>query len=99
MNIPFEQYVKTSAIQEIQGYESLVSIYKVTTSSGLIGYKTTWNYTTIVDIGKSNGPKLSLPITYFDTKDSDGDTVKITLSDSKYISIYNGILSTFKLTK
>ncbi|MFA6072093.1 MAG: hypothetical protein WC810_26305, partial [Janthinobacterium sp.] len=93
--ISFQEYVKIAAVQEIQNYDSLKSIEKVTTQSGLIGYKTTWNVSSITG-GKSS---VSLPITYFDTKNSKGDTVQISISDEKYLEIYGQMLSTFSFTE
>lgn len=94
VDIPFETYVKNAAVREIQSYESLATIKPIETSGGLVGYTTTWNVQEWdKPIGKT---KVSLPITYFDTKDSNGGTIQITESDSQYTNIYNQILSTFE---
>src|SRR5260221_1405311 len=92
-SVPFSDYVKIAAIKEIQGFESLVLINLVTTNSGIVGYKTTWNYKTL-----AGEAKISLPITYFDTKLPTGETVQINLGDKNDEQIYNKILSTFKFT-
>ncbi len=91
INIPFEEYVKRVAIEEIQNYQSLVSIEKVPTKDGLVGYKTTWNVRSL-----EGGIQESLPITYFDYKNSSGDTVQVSIENNDYMNIYNQILSTFK---
>ena len=94
INIPFDTYVKQAATREIQDYLSLVSISEVKTSSNIIGYKTTWN---VQEMGQpSSKTYISLPITYFDTKDSYGGTIQISLEDTNYIDLYNQIISTFK---
>lgn len=92
--ISFADYVKIAASHEIQGYESLRSIEKVTTNSGEVGYKTIWNGTS--PDGSAIQP---LPITYFDAKNDNKDTIQIILSDKKYLNEYNQILSTFKFNE
>lgn len=96
-NIPFEEYVKKAAIEDIQNYQSLATIDQVVTQTGLVGYKTTWNVIPIM--GNTTKTYVSLPLTYFDTKNESGDTVQISLTDGAYLSIYNQVLSTFKFTK
>ena len=101
-NTPFNTYVKKAAIVEIQGYEKSNSIKSITTATGLIGYETTWIYKDV------NGQeKISLPITYFDNKNTiqindiklKYKTVQITLNIKNCEEIYNQMLSTFKLLK
>lgn len=87
----FSEYVKIAATFEIENYTSLATIKKITTSTGLVGYETTWNIITL------DGKKeISLPITYFDTKDSKGNTVQVTLNDKNYLDDYNKMILTFK---
>ncbi len=94
VSMPFAEYVKVAAAREIQGFESLASIEKITTDSGLTGYKTTWNYR-----GPAGGPlKISWPITYFDAKDSKGDTVQFSLEDVKDEAVYDDMISTFEFS-
>lgn len=97
IGVPFEEYVKKGAIEDIQNFVSLATITKIVTLSGLVGYKTTWN---VQEMNQPTGKtSMSMPITYFDTKDSNGDTVWITESDSSYSNIYDQMLSTFKFIK
>lgn len=91
----FSEYVKTAASSSIQGYDSLVSNTPVKTDSGLTGYETTWKVTTL----GSQTETISLPITYFDAKNSSNDTVMVTLIDSKYLEIYNKMIVTFQLAE
>ena len=99
---PFNEYVKKAAIIEIQGYEQLNSIKTITTATRLIGYETTWAYKDV------NGQeKVSLPITYFDNKNTvqinnvqlKYKTVQITLNSQNCEEIYDQMLPTFKLLK
>jgi hypothetical protein len=101
-NTPFNEYVKKAAAVEIQGYERLNSIKSITTTSGLVGFETTWIYRTM------NGQeKVSLPITYFENKKTiqTGNsqlkykTVQVSLNDENCVGTYNQMLSTFELLK
>ncbi len=96
-SVPFDEYVKTAAIEEIQNYQKLNSIEAITTASGLVGYKTTWIYKTM-----DGQEKTSLPITYFDNKnikELDGGlkfkTFQIILNSQNCEEVYNQMLSTF----
>ena len=97
---PFDEYVRKAAIVEIQDTKELNSIETVTTTSGLVGYKTTWIYNFL-----GTGEKISLPITFFDNKKTvqtkNGrlkyKTVHITLENKDCEEIYSQMLSTFKL--
>ncbi|MCL5794834.1 MAG: hypothetical protein M1338_00530 [Patescibacteria group bacterium] len=91
----FAEYVKTAASASIQGYGDLVSNAPIKTTSGLTGYETTWKVTSMT----TQKTETSLPITYFDSKDSNNDTINVTLVDSKYLDTYNKMLPTFQLTK
>lgn len=98
-SIPFSEYVKDIAIKNIQGFEKLNSIEKVTTQTGSIGYKTTWIYTDLM--GQRH---TSPPMTYFEDK---GQTecnnqvgyVVFTLADSKYLDQYNTMLNTINVSQ
>lgn len=94
--LPFEEYVKKGAIEEIQNFQSLASIKQAVTDTGLIGYTTTWTVLTMN--GVPGQTHLSTPITYFDTKDANGDTIQVD-SDNAHLDIYNKMLSTFTFTK
>jgi hypothetical protein len=91
--VPFEDYVKEAAPQEIEGFMGLASIEKVTAKSGLAGYRTTWNVSAHQTAG------ISGPITYFDTGDKAGDTVQITGDcgdDKKCAEVYSKMIISFK---
>jgi hypothetical protein len=98
----FGEYVKKSAVIEIQNYEKLNSIEPIMTDSGLAGYKATWIYRTM-----AGEEKISLPIAYFENKKTvqmeNGQlkykTVQIALNSQDCEIIYNQMLSTFKLLK
>jgi hypothetical protein len=94
-NMPFDEYVKIAATVEIQNYEKLNSIAKVSTDSGVKGYKTTW-----ICNGWHFVKSKSLPITYFDKNNAVNQanykSVQLRLDNSKYLDIYNKMLSTFE---
>jgi len=93
-NTPFYDYVQKAAAVEIQNYERLDSIEPVTTSNGLLGYKTTWIYQTL-----DGEEKASLPITYFDNKKTVGQlkykTVQIALENEDCKGVYDQMISSF----
>lgn len=96
-DIPFDEYVKTAAVQEIQNFEKLNSIEQVSANSGIKGYKTTWVYTSMTD----NEKKISFPITYFDFHRTIDfykyKAIQVSLGSKDYEEIYGKILYTFKL--
>ncbi|MCL5795597.1 MAG: hypothetical protein M1338_04575 [Patescibacteria group bacterium] len=92
--LSFENYVKIAATQEIQNYESQVSSTQITTTSGLIGYETTWSVSSLTN----NTMTTSLPIAYFNAANKK-DTVQVTITDKAYLDTYNNMLTTFNLTK
>lgn len=95
INIPFAEYVKVAGTQEIQNYQSLNSIEEITTKSGIVGYKTTWN---VLPLGGGNST-VSGPITYFPDRNSNAKTIQVSLSDNAYMNEYNIIINTFEYTK
>lgn len=94
---PLAEYAKTAATEEIQNYNELASIETITTKSGEIGYKTTWNRQAPSMNGRVLNSKNepSDPIAYFALPDEPYYTVQIYLNDSAYLSEYNQILKTF----
>jgi len=97
-DVPFETYVKTAAVHEIQNYKSLASIEKITAKSGIIGYKTTWNVAPIMPIGVriEASDSVSSPRYYFDSKDSRKDTIQMECTD-EFIQTCDEIALTFEL--
>ena len=93
-NLSFDQYVREAAIEEIQNFERLNSIEKITTNSSLDGYKTTWGYTFL-----GGEEEISLPITYFegpgDVQEINYKTIQLTLNDTSCEEIYEQMLLTF----
>jgi hypothetical protein len=104
---PFPEYVRVAAPHEIQNYESLNSIEEIKTTSGEVGYETTWLVAPMVRLNddgtianKDNKPSASFPITYFDLpKSNPPATVQVTLSEEAYRSQYEQMLPTFTLVK
>lgn len=94
VNLPFEDYAKIAATKEIQGYKSLVSIKKITTTEGVVGYETTWMVQSIGPGGSSE----SSPITYFELPNNKNYVVKVSLGQPQDLGVYEKMLTTFKLT-
>ena len=90
--ISFEDYVKTAASNEIQNYQSLVSMEKVSTASGAVGYTTIWKVRSMD--GKETSE--STPITYFQIPDDKTATIQLVLTDKNYLDIYNSMIKSFK---
>lgn len=92
----FSDYVRKAAIVEIQNYLRLNAIVPVEAESGIIGYKTTWDYRLF-----GGEEKVSLPITYFDNeKEKNGlryKTVQISLNDENCESAYDKMILSFKV--
>jgi hypothetical protein len=98
---PLAEYAKTAATEEIQNYNELNSIETITTKSGEIGYKTTWNrsgpFVNGVELNTKHEP--SDPITYFGFPKEPYYTAQFYLQDKKYLSEYNQILNSFVTNK
>lgn len=97
-NLPLDQYLKKEGAGA-ENYGDIVTIDKVTTDSGIVGYKVTWKVTS--RDGKTTS--TSNPYTYFPT--ADGKTVgmivvsSLTVDDSApYLADYGKMISTFKHT-
>ena len=102
--VPFAEYVKTAASQEIQGYQKLDSIKQIKTTSGLIGYQTRWIVQSppILDAGGNLSKpttSTSLPITYFQIPGDNQNTLQITLADNESEGAYDDLLQTVTFTK
>lgn len=102
-DVPFAQYVKTAASQEIQGYGKLDSIKEVKTASGLVGYQTRW----VVQSPPMLSPEgklakittaTSQPITYFEIPGDNKNTLQVTLDDNEEEGAYNNMLRTVAFT-
>jgi len=99
-NISFEEYVKTAATEEIQNYNKLASLNKITTIDGVVGYETTWMVQPISVMGRSSDSKESesLPITYFEVPGSKTLLLRVTLDREEDLGIYEEMLKTVKIT-
>lgn len=94
-SLPFEQYVKVAAVNEIQNYKSLASIQSTSTQNGLIGYITTWNVTPLGNHTDNVEETVSLPITYFPARDSK-KSIELFLENKQYVREYNMIINSFR---
>lgn len=93
--IPFDEYVKTAAKNEIQNYLSLASIKKLTTDSGLKGYETTWKVAPLT----GGAAYTSQPITYLPLPEKYGrTTIQLRLDDGNYDSDYHTMLKSARYT-
>lgn len=92
--MPFDDYVKIAAVQEIQGYTKLVSFKEITTQSGIVGYETTWQVTPPPG-AEEEQQRISEPITYFPLPNDAKVTVQISLTNAAYVSSYEALLPTF----
>lgn len=88
--MPFADYVKIAGPQEVQNFESLNTIEKVSDAS-VEAYKITWNYTDM-----QGNKKVSLPITYFKPTGNDCTSPQVMLNNNDYLSTYNQMIVTFK---
>jgi len=93
-NLPFDQYVREAAIEEIQDFKRLNSLEKITTNNNLDGYMTTWGYTFL-----GGEEKISLPITYFEgpgnIQGTNYKTIQLNLNDLRCEEVYKQMLLTF----
>lgn len=84
---PLSEYAKIAAPLEIQNYQKLNSLEEIKTTSGEVGYKTTWLIAGQRDV--------SLPITYFALPAPNTySTVQVSLSDKAYLSQYDQMITT-----
>ena len=98
--IPFAEYAKVAAKNEIQGYTSLDSINKVTTNSGAVGYQTTWKVAPPPGVGGGT-VSVSNPMTYFPLSTKYGTGLlskRLQISGvsnyAKYSSVYQALILT-----
>jgi hypothetical protein len=90
-SLPFDQYVKVAATNEIQNYQKLASIKPFTTNDGQTGYITTW----MVQPLSGGKPQESLPIAYLPSLNTK-ETIAVYLSDKQYMDIFTAMLKTFQ---
>lgn len=94
-----EEYAKVGASVEIQNYNSLASIKKITTVDGAVGYETTWMVQPMTINGQPPTGKgsESLPITYFEIPGNKTMLVRVTLSKKEDLATYEKMLTTVKV--
>lgn len=98
-NPTFEEYVKIAG-KEIQNYNSLSTIKKVVTLSGIVGYTTTWKVSPLSSMGRSSAKEgESLPRTYFEIPSNSSATIQVEITNDEYKDIYEKMLSTFTIEK
>ncbi len=91
-NLPFSDYVKVAAINEIQGFEELVSDEAITTEFGDTGYLTIWK------IQFLGGEEInSNPITYFEHPFDPSKSIQVNLENGQYQKEYNLIINSFEI--
>ncbi|MCR4326900.1 MAG: hypothetical protein NUV52_04585 [Candidatus Roizmanbacteria bacterium] len=95
INDPLEDYAKVAASKEIQDYEKLASIKTITTTSGMVGYETTWMVQPF--LGRGSGLSESLPITYFELPGNKAVLMRINLDKEENLSIYEDMLKTIQI--
>lgn len=95
-NTPLEEYAKVAANREIQNYNELVLFKKITTTSNITGYETTWKVQAIM--GGGSGSSESLPITYFEMPGNKTLLLRVTLDKEVDLSTYEKMLTTVKIT-
>ena len=101
--IPFSDYVKVAAKNEIQNYTKLSTIKAVTTTSGVVGYETTWNVAPPPGAGGS--VSTSDPMVYFPISAKYGTgllskrlQVSTEGSYATYTDVFQALLPTFKFS-
>lgn len=99
--VSFAEYAKTAARNEIQNYTSLSTIKEITTTSGLVGYETTWKVVSMP--GAGGGSSVSDPMTYFPVPAKYGTgmlTKRLQIAAvtdyAKYKSVYDAVLLSLK---
>lgn len=100
VNDPLSEYAKVAASSQIQNYQKLNTIEAVKTQSGVIGYKTTWDVLPLAILGASPSAqtRVSLPITYFDLKESYKSlSVQLILEDAKYENEYEEMIRAYTI--
>jgi hypothetical protein len=95
-NMSFEEYVKIAGPQEVQGYNSVASISKVTTNSGTVGYDITWNASDL-----SGKTYVTSPVSYFPSSNgslTSTNEVSLSQTSSQYLTEYNELIKTYQFT-
>ncbi len=94
-----EEYAKVAGM-EIQNYNDLASLKRVTTVEGIVGYQTTWMVQPMSVMGQpsTGGETESLPIAYFELPNSKTLLVRVTLNREEDLVTYEKMLTSLKFT-
>ena len=97
-NSTLEEYAKIAG-KEIQNYNELATIKKITASNGAVGYQTTWMVQPITVMGRPpvTGESESLPIAYFEIPGNKTSLIRVTLSKKEDLATYEKMLTTIKI--
>lgn len=95
LNMPLADYAKIAFPAEVSVLPTSSSTERITTISGIIGYKTLWRNPA------GQGPKINEEtITYFGMPSGNSSqTIQISCWDQECKDIYDKVISTFKFTK
>jgi len=101
--IPFTEYAKTAAKNEIQNYTKLSTIKEITTNSGAVGYETTWSVAP--PPGAGGGTSVSGPMTYFPLSESYGTgsfskrlLISMENTSTQYVNVYQTLITSLNLS-
>ena len=99
VNLSLEEYAKIAG-SEVENRNSLASYKKITTTNGIVGYKTTWMVQgkTINGRPSTSGESESLPITYFEIPGNKTYLIRVTLDKEEDMAIYEKMLTTVKIS-
>lgn len=99
INYTLEEYAKVAGA-EIQNYNNLASIKKLTTEDGVVGYETTWMVQPMSIMGRppEGTESESLPITYFELPGNKASLVRISLDRDEDLDMYEKMITTIKFT-
>ncbi|MEI6326766.1 MAG: hypothetical protein WCO78_01445 [Candidatus Roizmanbacteria bacterium] len=98
-NLSLEEYVKVAGA-EIQNYNTLGSIKKITTSGGTVGYEATWMVQpmTINGVPPTSKGSASLPITFFEIPGNKIALIRVSLKNASDLNIYEKMIATVKIS-
>lgn len=88
-----EEYVKKAG-EEIQNYGKLISLKRVVTNEGAVGYGATWEVKPLS--GKDSDVSVSQPITYFELPSSKTKLLRVVLDRKDDLVVYEKMLQTIK---
>lgn len=98
VNQTLEEYTKIAG-SETENRTSLASYKKVSTTNGIVGYKTTWMMQgrSMNGAPPSQGESESLPITYFEIPGTKTELIRVELLKKEYLETYEKMLKTVRI--